>query len=100
MKLAEVKKHENKKGFSDLLKIKKLPPFKYREVEGKLDIFFPSKDIFLFFNIFESFVFKRLFLKDNSEDIASLVQKNFSFGTEKTNKKLNKFLTELYSEVR
>ena len=100
MKQTEVKKNENKKSFFDLLNIAKLPDFRYREIEGKIDIFFPSKDIFIYLNIFESFVFKKLFVEDIKEDIFPVIEKNFSLKTEETNKKLNKFLIELSRELK
>jgi len=88
------RKNENKKNIIDLLKKLQKNRFKYRELNGQIDIFIPDCETFIHFNKFESVIFSYFFI-ENKRDIVHLetkLKKNFCMSIDRIDKKIEKFI--------
>jgi len=94
-------KNESKKNFIDLLGNLNLPSFKYREIGGKIDLFFPSCDVYIYLDKIESIIFRYIFVdkKDLQGLIRELKEKSL-FNKEGAEKKIKHFTVEILKELK
>jgi len=90
-------KNESKKNIINLLKNLSNLNFKYRLLDGKVDILFPEKETFIYLDKTESFIFIYLFVKKrhNLNELSLNLQKKYKIKKDNSIKKIEKFLDEI-----
>jgi len=92
-------KNEGQKIYTNLLRQLKSSEFKFRKTSDRVDLFFPSKDIFLYLDKYESFIFISSFLKKLTlTKTASLLETKFKLTKEKSFSKIINFMRK-FSEI-
>lgn len=94
-------KNESKKIYTYLLKQLKLSEFKLRRVGGKIDLFFPSKDFFVYLDEYESFIFISLFIKKLTlTKTTSLLKTKFKLTKKKAFSKITNFMKKFSKTIK
>lgn len=94
-------KNENTKICVNLLKQVEIPQFKFRYQGKKIDLFFPSKDLFIYLNKQESFIFNVLFIKKlNLAKVVALTKIKFKLNEKKAVSKITNFIKKFSEAIK